>query len=142
MAFKSALLSLGHHDVVQSVNGVPSAWPSNCFYAKLTCCSLYCLPLHGLVPVCDMIFFQFFFFFFKWFSTTRKLDTSLPRTRQAPYFLLCSRYLCTVKNCIPAPPLAQQDIPGDCRLHLAVCLDLRHYLLVICITGRWLVGDH
>lgn len=24
------------------------------------CCSLYCLPLHGLVLVCDHVFFQFF----------------------------------------------------------------------------------
>lgn len=56
-----ALLSLGHHDVLHSVNGVPSAWPPNCFYAKLTCCSLYCFSLHGLVPVCDLLGFLFSF---------------------------------------------------------------------------------
>lgn len=128
-------------------NGVPSAWPSNCFYAKSR--AVVCTSFFAWLGPClwhDL----FFIFFFKWFSATRKLDTFLPRTSQASYFLLCSRYLCTVKNrefhhckmeLYPNPAISPTGhsrlLPTD-----PSCLPgpLPFTLLVISTTSRWLVG--
>lgn len=114
---------------------------------QVTCCSLYfvlCMAWSLSVT------WSFFHFFFKWFSATRKLDTFLPRTSQASYFLLCSRYLCTVKNrefhhckmeLYPNPAISPTGhsrlLPTD-----PSCLPgpLPFTLLVISTTSRWLVG--